>query len=160
MKRTILLTLVAILAVLGMRAEKGDFSMAAQFDYASKRSLAGFGLQLQYEPIARVRFAPEFIYYLKNDGMSAYNFNFNVHYVIPTSTSFALYPMAGFSYAHYMYDNVLGNETLNRCGANIGIGAQYRIHDNLHFFTEQRFQILKDFNQSVTALGIKYTFHL
>ena len=39
-----------------------------------------------------------------------------------------------------------------------GLGAQYRINERLHFFTEERFQIMKDFNQSVTALGLKYTF--
>ena len=160
MKKSILFALVAIMAVLGARAEKGDLSIAGQFNYASKNSMAGFGAQLQYEAFTNVRIAPEFIYYLKNDGLTAYNFNVNVHYVIPTGSTFAIYPMAGFSYANFSYDELFGDNSFNRCGANIGIGAQYRIQDNLHFFTEERFQILKNWNQSVTLLGIKYTFHL
>jgi hypothetical protein len=28
----------------------------------------------------------------------------------------------------------------------------------LYFFSEERFQIIEDFNQSVTVLGLKYTF--
>ena len=158
MKKSILFALVAIMAVLGARAEKGDLSIAAQFNYASRNSMAGFGSQLQYEAFTNVRIAPEFMYYLKNDGLTAYNFNVNVHYVIPTGSTFAIYPMAGFSYANFKSD--YSTESTSRCGGNIGIGAQYRIQENLHFFTEERFQILKNWNQSVTLLGIKYTFHL
>ncbi len=160
MKKTILFALVAIMAVLGARAEKGDLSIAAQFNYSSKNSMAGFGAQLQYEPIQNLRFAPEFIYYLKNDGLSANNFNFNVHYIIPTGNTFALYPMAGFSYAKFKYDHSVIGSSFNRCGANIGFGAQYRIQEGLYFFIEQRFQIIKDRNQSVSVLGVKYAFHL
>jgi len=143
---------------MGMRAEKGDISLGAQFAYASKNSMAGLGIQLQAEPFANVRFAPEFIYYFENDGMSAYNFNVNVHYIIPTSTNFAIYPLAGFTYANFKYDAGYIEGNVDRCGANVGLGAQYRIKENLHFFSEERFQILKDHNQSVTVLGLKYTF--
>ena len=47
---------------------------------------------------------------------------------------------------------------VDRCGANVGLGAQYRIKEHLYFFTEERFQIMKNFNQSVTLLGMKYAF--
>ena len=39
-----------------------------------------------------------------------------------------------------------------------GLGAQYQINERLYFFSEERFQIMKDFNQSVTVLGLKYRF--
>ena len=47
---------------------------------------------------------------------------------------------------------------MSRCGANVGVGAEYRIQDRLYFYSEERFQIIEDFNQSVTVLGLKYTF--
>ena len=101
-------------------------------------------------------------YFFKNNGRTALNANVNVHYVIPTSNSFALYPLVGFSYGHYTEDVkagiISGSVSDDRCGANVGLGAQYLIKEHLHFFTEQRFQIMKDFNQSVTVLGLKYTF--
>ena len=96
--------------------------------------------------------------FFENDGMSALNLNLNLHYVIRTSESFAIYPLLGFSYGHYKTDFVHGDASVDRCGANVGMGAQYRIKDRLHFFTEERFQIMKNFNQSVTVLGFKYTF--
>lgn len=158
MKKYILLALVALATAFGASAEAGDVSIGGQFAYASKNSMAGLGAQVQYEPITNWRIAPEFIYYFENDEMSAFNVNVNIHYIIPTSATFAIYPMAGFTYANFRFDNHVGHENYDCCGANIGMGAQYQIKEHLHFFTEERFQILKDWNQSVTCLGLKYTF--
>ena len=156
MKKYIFMAILAVASIINVHAEQGDVSVGAQFVYASKHSMAGLGAQLQYEPVTNFRIAPEFIYYFENDHLSALNVNVNLHYVIPTSTVFALYPLAGFSYGHYMVDG-LGSD-FDRCGANVGLGAQYQIKESLHFYTEQRFQIMKNFNQSVTALGLKYSF--
>ena len=155
MKKFIFLAGLAIVTALGASAEKGDISLGAQFAYASKNSMAGLGLQLQVEPVNRFRIAPEFMYYFKNDGLSAINANVNLHYVIPTSSSFAIYPLLGFTYANYKVEH---GANVDRCGANVGVGAEYRIQDRLYFFSEERFQIIEDFNQSVTVLGLKYTF--
>ncbi|MBR4828978.1 MAG: outer membrane beta-barrel protein [Muribaculaceae bacterium] len=153
MKKYIFMAIIAIAATINAHAEQGDVAAAAQFVYASKNSMAGLGAQMQYEFATNWRVAPEFIYFFKNDGLSALNVNLNAHYVIPTSATFAVYPLVGFSYGHYV-----GDFSVDRCGANIGMGAQYRIQDRLQFFTEERFQIMKDFNQSVTVFGLKYTF--
>ncbi len=158
MKKYIFMAIIAIASVFNAYAEQGDVSAAAQFVYASKHSMAGLGLQVQYEPITNWRLAPEFLYFFKDDGLSALNVNLNVHYVIQTSNSVAIYPLVGFSYGHYMVDTPLGDASDDHCGANVGLGAQYQIKPKLYFFTEERFQIMKDFNQSVTALGLKYTF--
>lgn len=158
MRKYILMAIVAIATVFAASAEKGDVSGAAQFVYASKHSMAGLGVQVQYEPVTNFRLAPEFIYFFKDDGLSALNVNLNLHYIIPTSNSVSIYPLAGFSYGHYMVDAIGGNVSDDHCGANVGMGAQYQIKNRLHFFTEERFQIMKDFNQSVTVLGLKYTF--
>ena len=124
MKKYIFLAIVAIAAVFNAHAEQGDVSAAAQFVYASKHSMAGLGAQVQYEPIANWRIAPEFIYFFKNDGMSALNANLNIHYVIPTSNSFAIYPLLGFTYGHYTVDAHGSNVSDDRCGANVCMGAQ------------------------------------
>ena len=159
MKKFIFLAVLTIATALGASAEKGNISLGAQFAYASKNSMAGLGLQLQVEPVNRFRIAPEFMYYFKNDGVSAINANVNLHYVIPTSSTFAIYPLLGFTYANYKYDaGIFGDGNVSRCGANVGVGAEYCIQDRLYFYSEERFQIIEDFNQSVTVLGLKYTF--
>ncbi|MBO4803256.1 MAG: outer membrane beta-barrel protein [Muribaculaceae bacterium] len=156
MKKYIFMAIVAIASIINVHAEQGDVSATAQFVYASKHSMAGLGAQLQYEFATNWRVAPEFIYFFKDDGLSALNVNLNMQYVIPTSSTFAVYPLVGFSYAHYMPDGPV--DDIDRCGANVGMGAEYQLKNRLFFFSEERFQIMKDFNQSVTVLGLKYTF--
>lgn len=155
MKKYLIMAIVALAAIFSAHAVQGDVSAGAQFVYASKHSMAGLGAQLQYEFATNWRVAPEFIYFFKDEGLSAMNVNLNLQYVIPTSSKVAIYPLVGFTYAHYMPD---GPGDIDRCGANVGMGAQYLIKDRLYFFSEERFQIMKDFNQSVTVLGLKYTF--
>lgn len=172
MKKYLLIAIVALSTALSASAEKGDFSLGGQFVYASYNPMAGLGVQMQIEPITNWRIAPEFTYYLKIDDWSGLNANVNIHYVIPTSTSFAIYPLAGFSFGHFKYEEkgekhffdhdgpLYGAESqsYDRCGANVGMGAEYMLNEKLTFFSEERFQIMKDWNQSVTVLGLKYTF--
>lgn len=161
MKKLIFVMAFAVITLMSVWAEKGDMGLGVQFDYATKHSLPGLGLQFLVEPVSHFRIAPEFIYYFKNDNVSAYNLNLNLHYLIQTGgAGFYIYPLAGFSYAHFTSDVGLNvDNTWNRFGANVGCGAEYRISNSkLSFYTEQRFQILKDCNQSVTCLGMKYSF--
>ncbi len=155
MKKLLLVSIVALLGVFSINAEKGEKAFGAQFSYASKHSMVGLGLNFQYEFINNVRVEPEFIYYFKSDGVNVFNFNLNFNYLIRTSNRFAIYPLAGFSYARITPEF---GDGVNRFGANVGVGAEYTINNHFSFYVEERFQILKDMNQSVTCLGCKYKF--
>jgi len=155
MKKIVLVSIIAMLGIFTMNAAQGEKAFGAQFNYASKHSMVGLGLNFHYEFINNVRVEPEFIYYFKSDGIDAYNLNLNFNYLIRTSRSFAIYPLAGFSYARISPE--IG-DGVNRFGANVGLGANYTINNHFAFYVEQRFQILKDMNQSVTGLGVKYSF--
>ena len=157
MKKALIFTLLAFAATMSMSAQKGDFSIGGQFNYASKNSMVGLGVNLEYEFIDNFRIEPEFIYYFENDHLSAFNANLNLHYLIKTGSNFVLYPMAGFSFAHFDEKGVLADD-FDRFGANIGFGAEYRLTNNFRFYSEERIQVLKDWNQSVTSLGVRYKF--
>lgn len=158
MKKYFLIVALTIVTALGARADAGDVSIAGQVGFASRHAMFGIGGQLQFEPVRNFRIAPEFIYYFENDHVNAYNVNVNLHYTIRTSSVVMVYPLAGFSYSHFNNKNALWEESTDRYGANIGCGVEYHIQSNLAFFSEQRFQVLKNNNQSVTLLGVKYTF--
>ena len=158
MKKYIFMALVALTTLFSVHAEEsGDITIAPQFAYATKHSMAGFGLQAQFYALDNLRVAPEFIFYFKSDNITAYNANLNVHYLIPKG-NFNIYPLAGFSYARYKVEVNDVTSKHDRIGANIGIGTEYPINDMLCFFAEERFQLMKDFNQSVTVLGVRIGF--
>jgi outer membrane protein X len=159
MKKILFAALIAITGFVTLHAEVGDMSAGFQFSYASKNSMIGLGVNYQIEVVRNLRVEPEFIYYFENKHLSDYNLNLNLHYLIPTYSGLYIYPMAGFSYVNFKDTAVFTTHT-NRYGANVGLGVEYRINDRLKFYTEQRFHIIKDWNESVTALGLKYTFRL
>lgn len=158
MKKLIIVAIVAITSVMGLRAAEGDMALGLQFNYASKNSMIGLGVVYQVEPVRNFRIAPEFIYYFENNNLSDYNVNINFHYLIPTSSNVNIYPLAGFSYVNFK-DSYGGVSThTNRYGANVGIGFEYMINNKFKFYTEERFHIIKHWNESVTSLGLKYFF--
>ena len=165
MKKFMLFALMAITAVMGMRAEEGDLSVAPEFAFGTKCSQPGVGLQIQIEPAGNWRIAPELILYFKNKNRTAYDFNLNVHYLLHTNEHFAFYPLAGISYVNLKYSLPGVDEEGNKnsykddyLGGNIGGGVQYKFKDYLYFFGEERFQFMKHNCQAVTILGARIAF--
>ena len=163
MKKFMLFALMAITAVMGMRAEEGDLSVAPEFAFGSKCSQPGVGLQIMIEPAGNWRIAPELILYFKNKNRTSYDFNLNVHYLFHTNEHFALYPLAGISYVNIKteYIDVDGKKDshkYDRFGGNVGGGIQYKFKDYLYFFGEERFQFMKSNCQAVTILGARIAF--
>ena len=79
MKKLVLVSIVALMGIFTMNAAQGEKAFGAQFNYASKHSMVGLGLNFNYEFINNVRVEPEFIYYFKNEGLNAFNVNLNSH---------------------------------------------------------------------------------
>ena len=156
----ILSALLAVVVTLALHAEKGEFSPGIQFSYASKNTMIGLGFNLQAELIRNFRVQPEFIYYFENKGLSNYNANFNFHYLITSPSGFTIYPLAGFSFVNFKdKDNDTNTYTnTKRYGANVGLGAEYKINNQFRFYTEERFHIIKDWYESVTCMGLRYVF--
>lgn len=157
MKKLFFVAIMAITATIA-KADAGDIVAGLQFNYGSKHTMMGFGANVLIEPVDRFRIAPEFMYYFKNDGISIANVNLNFHYLIRANAGNSFYPILGFSYAKINCDPNYVKYDGDHFGANIGVGYEYRINEHFRFFAEQRFQILKDWNQSVTVLGLRYKF--
>ena len=158
MKKLILVAIIAITSLMGLHAAEGDIAAGLQFNYASKNSMIGLGVVYQIEPVRNFRIAPEFIYFFENNNLSDYNVNINFHYLIPTSSNSCIYPLAGFSYVNFKDSYGSFSTHTNRYGANVGIGFEYTINPKFKFYTEERFHIIKHWNESVTSLGLKYCF--
>lgn len=158
MKRFFIVALIAIAATISASAKVGEMSAGMQFSYASKNSMIGLGVNYQIEVVRNLRVEPEFIYYFENKHLSDYNLNLNLHYLIPSYSSARIYPMAGFSYVNFKQTGTLTTTHTNRFGANVGLGFEYLVNNHFKFYVEQRFHIIKEWNESVTALGLKYIF--
>ena len=43
-------------------------------------------------------------YFFKNDGLSMFDINANIHYLFPIASNISLYPLAGFTYTNWHLD--------------------------------------------------------
>ncbi len=162
MKKFIIMAVLALSAVFNAHAEAGDMSIAPQVSFATKNSLFGLGAQVQFDIDEHFRLSPDFFFFIKNKGKTAYSADVNLHYLIPKG-AFAFYPIAGIAYHRYKFAMVdeEGNkydEKHDRIGGNIGVGAQYEIDELVQVFAEERCQLMKDVTQSVTVLGVRFVF--
>ena len=163
MKKYILMTLVALTALFNAKAETGDVTIVPQIAFATKHAMIGLGAQAQFDITDNIRIAPDVFYFIRNNDVSAYSCDINANYLIPKGDKLTIYPLAGFAYTRYKQEMVDENgdkydDKHDRIGANIGIGSQYQIMEQMQFFAEERFQLMKDFNQSVTVVGLRFTF--
>lgn len=159
MRKTILSLVAALVSVAGANAAQGDFSAGVQFSYGSKFQQFGIGAQVQYELVHNLRIATSFNHYFEGEDVTANNLNLNLHYLIPTSSVVTIYPLAGLAWSNFSQKLPTGGSNdYNRVGANIGMGVEYHISSQFTFYTEEQYQILKDCNQSVTNMGLRYRF--
>ena len=163
MKKYILLTLVTLTAFFNAQAESGDLTIVPQVAFSTKHTMIGLGAQAQIDITENIRISPDFFYFIRNNDVSAYSCDINANYLIPKSDKLIVYPLAGLAYIRYKKELTDANgskydDKHDRLGANIGFGSQYRINEELELFAEERFQLLKDFNQSVTVVGLRFTF--
>jgi len=150
-------------------AQKGTKAIGLDLSYGTKIENIGIGVNGQYNFTDAIRGDASFDYFLKKNGASMWDLNLNVHYLFPISTSFKLYPLAGFTYTNWKMDWVLedeyfgtsedlGSSTESRFGVNLGGGVQYDLSSNLLIKAEAKYQMISDFGQAVFTCGVAYKF--
>lgn len=155
MKKFIFSAIVCLCAAFAANAST-PMSLGIGFNYGSKFDQPGLGVKLQASITPQIRIEPEFIYFFKNDGVETFDVNLNFHYLFPLAPKVKLYPLVGLSYSHWSFDGPFDDE--NRFGVNIGAGIEFALARNVGLFVEERGQLVSDYSQSVTSVGLKFRF--
>ncbi len=164
MRKTALLLLILLftLASTKLKAQyEGTFGMGAHIDYASEIQRPGIGIDLQYYITNNIRVAPSLTYYMQVKEKRMWNLEGDVHYMIPTSRMFSLYPVVGVAFSEWknMVKSVdsSGNDIYNnRLGLNAGLGMQYDFRYKTRLNFEVKYQSIKDYSQAAISLGIGF----
>mgnify|MGYP000847222430 FL=1 len=162
MKKLLLLVCAAVMS-LSASAQAGDKALGAQLLFGSKTNNIGLGVKGQYYFTDQIRGEASFDYFLKNQGVSMWDINANVHYLFDVADKFKVYPLAGLGYTNWSYkleyDNVtLAKGTDGRLAVNLGGGAEYALTDNVSVNAEAKWQIVNNYNQLVLGVGVAYKF--
>lgn len=88
---------------------KGN-KLLVEICYGTEIESVGIGLKYQYNITDQIRIEPSMNYFFKNDGLSMFDINANIHYLFPIASNISLYPLAGFTYTNWHLD--LGKQAI------------------------------------------------
>lgn len=162
MKKLLLLVCAAVMS-LSASAQAGDKALGAQLVFGSETNSLGLGVKGQYYFTDQIRGEASVDYFFKNKGVSMWDVNANVHYLIDVADKFKVYPLAGLGYTNWSYKYefpglpvVEGSD--GRLAVNLGGGAEYELTKDLSVNAELKYQIINNYNQLVLGVGVAYKF--
>ncbi len=137
--------------------------------YGTEIHNAGFGVKATLGLTGKLRLEASYNNYLKkksdDSDTKMFDANLNLHYVIsiPLVKRLKVYPIAGVTYtnwkipaqgqsaeAHASFKDIKHNYV----GANLGVGAQWKIAGPLWLNVDLKDQFIKSYSEFVPALGL------
>lgn len=168
MKKLIVMCMLAIISMSAFaQTQKGQSSFGFNLGYGfNDFGNATLGVDYRYNLTDEVRLAPSLTYFVKNDGVSAWAIDMNVHYVFKLSDMFGFYPLAGLDLsfwkasvdADYLGHRIKASANETRFGANIGLGGEVYATDQLTVGLEFKYNIIKDLDQPMLGVRVGYNF--
>ena len=129
MKKIIIAACMALLGCGSVFAQQGKQAIGGNLSYGTEIESVGIGLKYQYNITDQIRIEPSMNYFFKNDGLSMFDINANIHYLFPIASNISLYPLAGFTYTNWHLDlgkagdyDVSGSD--GKFGVNLGAGME------------------------------------
>ncbi|WP_129733114.1 outer membrane beta-barrel protein [Parabacteroides goldsteinii] len=169
MKKLIVMCMLAIISMSAFaQTQQGQSSFGFNLGYGfNDNGNALLGVDYRYNFTDEVRFAPSLTYFVKDNGLSAWAIDMNVHYVFKLSEMFGFYPLAGLDLSFWKWKGILdfghvgstkGSINETRFGANVGLGGEVYATDQLTVGLEFKYNIIKDFDQPILAVRVGYNF--
>lgn len=112
MKKIFLSLCIALVSVCSY-AQQGTTAAGIYGAFGTENSNFGLGAKVQYGITDALRAEAQFEYFFKKDYMTNMNVGVNLHYLIPISDKFRVYPLAGISYVYWKFD---GSDMLGDAG--------------------------------------------
>lgn len=163
MKKLLLLIITISVSTLAYSQDiENRLSFGANLGYGTKAESISIGLRAQYGIDYRLRTVAEYKYYFRNNGLSAWEVDTDIHYIFYTAPAVKFYPLAGLKYSHWTNrHNGKGqksSKTHDRLGINIGGGMQVALSENIGMQIELKQELTPRFSQLVISVGLAYHF--
>lgn len=160
MKKLIVMCMLAIISMSAFaQTQQGQSSFGFNIGYGfNDNGNALLGVDYRYNFTDEVRFAPSLTYFVKDNGLSAWAIDMNVHYVFKLSEMFGFYPLAGLDLSFWKFGAGSWSHNMTRFGANIGLGGEVYATDQITVGLEFKYNIIKDFDQPILGVRVGYNF--
>lgn len=166
MKKFIIAACMVFLGLGSAFAQQGKQAVGGSLSYGTETESVGIGAKYQYNITNEIRVEPSMDYFFKNNGLSMFDINANVHYLVPIASNVKLYPLAGLTYTSWHQDldldivGIKGNfgASASKFGVNLGAGLEFALDRNWNMNFELKYQLVSDLDQAVFNLGVAYSF--
>lgn len=160
MKNTFLKTIIPLVCMLILSpvtssAQTGETTIGLSGGYATYNDGGYTNLFFQYTPVSHIRLAPEIGYVFRNEGKSAFNLAFDVHFPFKLSRGVAIYPLVGFVFNSWNYRH---GSNANRAGADFGGGLDFYLTNYLKLNLQGKYSMMNDTGGAFFGMGIGYMF--
>lgn len=156
-----------ILSCLSMSAqvERGEKMLGVKAGYVTHNESAVAGLMFRYAVSPWVRIVPEVASVFRHHDEDAFLVDLNVQVPFSFGTKKVdLYPLAGLTFnswsRHFELEetNQDVSSRVNRFGANLGAGFDFRCTPTLNIGVEARYSFLKVYTSAYFTASISYVF--
>ena len=161
MKKFIIAASLTFLGLGSAFAQQGKQAVGGSLSYGTETESVGIGAKYQYNITNEIRIEPSMDYFFKNNGLSMFDINANVHYLVPIASNVKIYPLAGFTFTSWHQDLGIGEGfgvSTSRFGVNLGAGMEFALDRNWSMNFEIKYQLISDLDQAVFNLGVAYSF--
>lgn len=166
MRRLLLILVVAMFAIGGAFAQKGQMGVGA--DFSVSPWLHGFpnvvnmgvGVKLQYGFTDALRADMDIDYLFKSKRYDQFDIIVNVHYLVGIDgfSTAKVYPIAGIGYARTKASGVPWPLDCDRLIFNVGLGVEGHFTDRMKWFMEVKYQYAADYQKVPIQVGVAYVF--
>lgn len=160
--RKAILTLVALLAILGAKADIGEFALGAQSTYGTRDKAMSAGVNMKYNFTYHWRLNLLADYHFKKNDVWGMELAMEGNYLIYLGDKVRLYPLIGYGVRtyHETYDLYGDKETDtdSRMFVHGGLGAEYLIGEHLMLNAAAKCQYNGEFNQGLFSIGAAWRF--
>lgn len=136
-------------------AYSGEKTLGVAGGYASHNNGGQANLYFQYTITPHVRLAPEIGYVFRNEGKSAFECSFDVHFPFRVARALKLYPLTGITLNNW---NIQYGDHFTRCGLDFGGGVDLYLTSALKFTVQGKYSLMNDTSGCFLQIGIGYVF--
>ena len=161
MKKFIIAASLIFLGLGSAFAQQGKQAVGGSLSYGTETESVGIGAKYQYNITNEIRIEPSMDYFFKHNGLSMFDINANVHYLVPIASNVKIYPLAGFTFTSWHQDLGIGavfGASTRKFGVKLGAGMEFALDRNWSMNFEMKYQLISDLDQAVFNLGVAYSF--
>ncbi|MDD2961371.1 MAG: outer membrane beta-barrel protein [Muribaculaceae bacterium] len=149
---------ICALSFLPSLAQKGEKNIGIIGGYNTKTESAIVGASFQYRFSRYFRISPDIHFMFRNNNLSGFAFNGNVHFPIKMDTRINFYPLIGVTYQSWRNNSGDEEVTAKKFGANIGGGFEYMATPTLKLSVEGKYSWISSYPNANFYIGIGYLF--